>query len=267
MLGLVLWMLGYPDQGRANLRQALAHAQEIEQPSSQAFSHYLAVMANSVFGHDVASAVKHTEALRRLDHASLPYAAWIELLARQALVQGRRTDDGAPNSGLEQVLGRAAEATSTWQSTGSGAGMAGLLLVQAQMCAWAGRAEMGLATVDRAQAWVKRTGMRATLAEIWRMRGELLLSVKAPPQSPPLWQGGGKVGEAEACFHRALEVARAQGARWLELRAAVSLARLWQAQGRPEEARELLTGIYGWFAEGFDTVDLVEARALLEDLQ
>jgi predicted ATPase len=72
--------------------------------------------------------------------------------------------------------------------------------------------------------------------------------------------------EAEACFHRALEIAREQQGRWLELRASVSLARLWGARGRRDEARELLAGIYGWFTEGFDTVDLVEAKVLLEEL-
>ena len=68
---------------------------------------------------------------------------------------------------------------------------------------------------------------------------------------------------AEACFRRALEVARGQGARSLELRAAMSLGRLWMAQGRRDEAREMLAAIYGWFSEGLDTADLVEARVLL----
>jgi len=73
--------------------------------------------------------------------------------------------------------------------------------------------------------------------------------------------------EAEACFHQALDVARRQRARALELRAAMSLARLWQQQGKRTEARELLAPIYGWFTEGFDTADLQEAKALLEELE
>jgi predicted ATPase len=72
--------------------------------------------------------------------------------------------------------------------------------------------------------------------------------------------------EAEACFHKAIEVARQQSARSLELRATMSLARLWQQQGRQEEARQMLAEIYSWFTEGFDTVDLQEAKALLEEL-
>jgi len=73
--------------------------------------------------------------------------------------------------------------------------------------------------------------------------------------------------EVEACFHRVLAVAREQQARWLELRTSVSLARLWQAHGRRGEAHELLSGIYGWFTEGFDTVDLIEAKALPAELE
>ncbi len=73
-------------------------------------------------------------------------------------------------------------------------------------------------------------------------------------------------GEAEACFHQALAIARRQQAKSLELRAAMSLSRLWQRQGKPVEARDLLALIYGWFTEGFNTADLREAKALLEEL-
>lgn len=90
------------------------------------------------------------------------------------------------------------------------------------------------------------------------MRGELLLSARPPTSA--------QVTEAEACFRRALSVAREQGSRWWELGAALSLARLWQTQGRCQEARELLSGIYDWFTEGFDTSDLIEAQALLQEL-
>lgn len=77
---------------------------------------------------------------------------------------------------------------------------------------------------------------------------------------------GGSEDQAEECFDQALEVARGQSAKSLELRAATSLARLWQQQGKKAEARELLGGVYGWFTEGFDTPDLVDAKALLEEL-
>jgi predicted ATPase len=109
--------------------------------------------------------------------------------------------------------------------------------------------------MDRALDWIERTGVRMIEAEVWRTRGELLLA-----ELPTGARGEG----AEDSFHRALKVAREQNARWFELRASISLARLWQAQGRRDEARKWLTEIYNWFSEGFDTVDLVEAKALVK---
>jgi len=92
-------------------------------------------------------------------------------------------------------------------------------------------------------------------AELHRLKGELLLSLSSDNHA-----------EAEGCFHQALTVARQQQAKSLELRAATSLSRLWQQQGKRDEARELLAPVYGWFTEGFDTADLQEARMLLEEL-
>jgi predicted ATPase len=92
-------------------------------------------------------------------------------------------------------------------------------------------------------------------AEVSRLRGVVLLR---QPGTPP--------AEAEACFQRALDVARRQEAKSLELRAAMSLSRLWQQQGKRAEAHDLLAPIYGWFTEGFDTADLQEAKALLQEL-
>lgn len=101
-------------------------------------------------------------------------------------------------------------------------------------------------------------------AELHRLKGELLLAQEG---SRP--QAGGfreKAEEVEECFHKAIEIARKQQAKSLELRAVMSLARLWQQQGKKEEAQQMLAEIYGWFTEGFDTKDLQEARALLEEL-
>jgi predicted ATPase len=127
-----------------------------------------------------------------------------------------------------------------------------------------GQAEAGLAVLAEALAAVEKTGERWCEAELYRLKGELLL------------QSGGQVREsgvsnpqsetAEICFHQALELARRQQAKSWELRAAVSLSRLWQRQGKRAEAHALLAPIYGWFTEGFDTADLQEAKALLEAL-
>ena len=114
----------------------------------------------------------------------------------------------------------------------------------------------GLYLLAEALAVVDTTGGRDYEAESHRLHGELLLQQPAP-DAPA----------AEACFQRALDVARRQQAKSLELRAATSLARLWQQQGKRAEARELLAPIYGWFTEGFDTADLQEAEVLLEELR
>ena len=118
-----------------------------------------------------------------------------------------------------------------------------------------GQVEAGLATVDEALAAAQRTDQRMVEAELYRLRGSVLLR---QPRTGP--------AEVETCFQQALEVARRQEARSLELRAAMSLGRLWQQQGKRQEAHDLLARTYGWFTEGFDTADLQEAKALLKEL-
>jgi predicted ATPase len=129
------------------------------------------------------------------------------------------------------------------------------LIVLAAVCGQVGDPDKGLEALAEALVVLQRTNERRREAEIHRLRGELLLSL-------PGWHRD----EAEASFGRALAVARRQSARMWELRAATCLARLWVDQGRPRDGRDLLAPIYGWFTEGFDTPDLIEARALLEAL-
>src|SRR5262249_22076721 len=126
------------------------------------------------------------------------------------------------------------------------------------------QAEAGLAVLAEALVAVEKTGERWWEAELYRLKGELLLqsggqSLESGASNPPS-------AVATTCFHQALDVARRQQAKSFELRAAMSLSRLWQHQSKHAEARQLLADIYGWFTEGFDTVDLQEARALLEAL-
>jgi predicted ATPase len=106
-------------------------------------------------------------------------------------------------------------------------------------------------------------GLRLWEAEVHRLRGELLLAQHSPGQTPPAT----REEEAAACFEKALTLARQRHARAWELRAATSLARLWHQQGRPEAARALLAPVYALFTEGFDTADLREAKALLDELR
>jgi predicted ATPase len=139
------------------------------------------------------------------------------------------------------------------QSEGVRCYLPGVLRSLAEAQAKAGHPEEGLTTLAEALALVEETNERYCEAELYRLKGELLLAQ-------------GDDAEAEASLHKAVEVGRRQSAKSWELRATVSLSRLWQEQGRIDEARQMLAGICGWFTEGFDTLDLKEARAVLEGL-
>ncbi len=141
----------------------------------------------------------------------------------------------------------------------------------------AGQPEEGLSMLTEALAAVHETGERFYEAELHRLKGTFILQSRSSPRQVKTGQDKSEdpdprpltpdpQAEAEACFHKAIAIARQQQAKLLELRAVMSLSRLWQQQGKKEEARKLLVEIYGWFTEGFDTVDLKEARALLEEL-
>ena len=118
-----------------------------------------------------------------------------------------------------------------------------------------GKIDEGLSALDEALDWVQRNDERLYAAEVHRIRGELLLRQPVPD-----------LAQAEDCFEQALAFARDQQAKSWELRAAMSLARLWHQNGRSDDAHGLLAPVYGWFTEGFDTADLQDAKALLEQL-
>jgi predicted ATPase len=159
--------------------------------------------------------------------------------------------EGQPQEGIGG-MGAIAEAL---RAGGTAVGSSGLFVGLASTHERAGQVEEGLALIAEAQEFVTKTEERAYEAEMHRLKGELILA--RSPSDP---------AGAEASFREALEVARRQSAKSYELRAATSLARLWQGQGRKEEARELLAPVYAWFTEGFDTKDLRDAKALLEEL-
>jgi predicted ATPase len=142
-----------------------------------------------------------------------------------------------------------------WHATGAAVFRPYGLALLAEAYAQVGRCEEGLTLLAEALALTNDREERRWEAELHRLQGELLLVHAAAHHA-----------EAETCFRQALDVARHQQAKSWELRAAMSLAHLWQQQGKPTEARELLAPIYSWFTEGFDTADLQEAKALLEEL-
>jgi predicted ATPase len=129
-----------------------------------------------------------------------------------------------------------------------------------------GEPAAGLAVLAEALALVEQTGERYWEAEIYRLKGELLLTLDGTGLSRGAVEGMQEAGSPEGCFLTAIEIARRQEGKSLELRATVSLARLWQQQGKKDQARRLLADIYGWFTEGFDTIDLQQAHALLQEL-
>jgi len=126
----------------------------------------------------------------------------------------------------------------------------------AEACGKSGHSEEGLLMLTKALALVDKNDERWCEAELHRLKGELLLQLSSDNHT-----------EAEVCFHKALDVARSQQAKSWELRAATSQAKLWQRQGKRQEAYDLLVPVYGWFTEGFDTADLKDAKALLDELR
>jgi predicted ATPase len=144
-----------------------------------------------------------------------------------------------------------------WAATGAETHRTYFLGLLAEALGRGGQIEEGLGVLTEALALTRGTGTVFHEAELHRLQGEFLLQREASE---------GACREAEACFHRALTVARRQQAKSLELRAAMSLGRLYRQQGRLAEARPLLAETYSWFTEGFDTRDLQEAKALLEAL-
>jgi predicted ATPase len=152
------------------------------------------------------------------------------------------------------------ESIVAYQSRGSWFYLPGTLRFLAEAQAKAGHPEEGLTTLAEALALVEQTDERHWEAELYRLKGELLLMQGNEAEAEA------SLHQAESCFQHAIEVARRQQAKSWELRATVSLCRLWRKQDRVDEARQMLAEIYGWFTEGFDTPDLQEARALLNEL-
>ena len=180
------------------------------------------------------------------EHGFGQYEAHARLLRSWVLmVQGQREE------GLEQMR----QSLRAYEATGAAIWRPYFLALLAEGYGQVGAADEGLRVLDEALAAVEQTGERVWEAELYRLMGELLLQQARPDAS-----------QSEACFQQALDVSRRQQARSLELRAATSLARLWQQQGKGAEAYQLLAEVYDWFTEGFETLDLQEARALLDEL-
>jgi predicted ATPase len=244
---MTLWLLGYPEQALARLHEALALAHELSHPFSLAYARCWVAFI-SQFRRDVLAVHEHAEAAVALATAQ-GFPLWVAL---GTSVRGWALAlQGQGEEGMAQVR----QGIAAWRATGAALFVPYLCTVLADVCAHLGHPDDGLQALAEAHTLMEQHDERWWEAEISRLRGVLLLR-QLVPQSE----------EAEAWLQRALDVARRQQAKSLELRAAMSLSRLWQQQGKHAEAYDLLAPVYGWFTEGFDTADLQEAKVLLDGL-
>jgi predicted ATPase/class 3 adenylate cyclase len=245
----VLWLLGYPDQALERGNEALALAQGLSQPASLAFARVFVGVLHQFRG-EVRAAQENSESLIALC-AEYGLTNW---LAFATIVRGwAMAEQGRKQEGIAQIQEGLANTRATgWSETY----LPYSLSLLAEVCGETGRLDEGLSALTEALAIAEEHGNRHYEAETHRLRGELLLK-----------QDDSNAAEAQDCFERAVEIARKQSAKSLELRATMSLSRLLAKRGRRAEARSMLAEIYGWFTEGFDTADLKDAKALLEDLK
>jgi TOMM system kinase/cyclase fusion protein len=247
-LSWILWCLGYPDQTLARSHEALARAEELSNPYSLAAAHAMAA-ALHIFRREGNTARERAETAIALSREK----GFEYLLAWGMVLRGGALIVQEPG---EQSIAQLRQGLAAYQTTGVMVLTPFFLAQLAEAYGVTGQVEAGLSALAEAIEVVDKRGWRFLEAELHRLKGELFVQEGTRP----------KVRQAEEYLFQALGVARHQEAKLLELRAALSLSRLWQCQGKQEEARQLLAEVYGWFTEGFDTADLQEAKALLEPL-
>jgi predicted ATPase/class 3 adenylate cyclase len=242
----LLWLLGYPDQALASSQAALDLAQQVAHPNTLIQALYWAAVL-----HHLRREAPQTQARAE---ASIAVATDYELTGQTGAMilrgwalaaSGHGEEGGAQiKRGLAVIRGRRVARDGPYH-----------LALLAEVLAQAGQSAEGLEALDEALTTVAQSTARWWEAELHRLKGEFLLAYPAAQHA-----------EVETCFCQALDIARRQQAKSMELRAAMSLARLWRRQGKCAEAHDLLAPVYGWFIEGFDTADLQEAKALLDEL-
>jgi predicted ATPase len=241
-----LWSLGYPDQAAQRSREALVLARQQDHPFSLADVLCFAGCLFNKMRREPQSLQNGAEELMQLSEGMRFSSFW-------GTGTSYRGEALAKLGRVEEGIALIREGLSSRLSIGAQCYSSGILGALAEAQAAAGNLEQGLVTLVEALNLVEQTDERYGEAELYRIQSELLLLK-------------GKEAAAETSLHKAIEIARRQQAKSWELRATTSLARLWQRQGKHGEARQTLTEIYDWFTEGFDTPDLREARALLEEL-
>jgi TOMM system kinase/cyclase fusion protein len=242
-----LWCLGYPDQGLAQSQQAVTFAQQSAHPFSLGW-----VLSRATLIHQLRREERCTQERAEAAISLAQEQGFPQLRATGAILRsGTLAHQGQAQDGIAQLH----QGLSALRATGAEIARPYYLALLAEAHGTMGQPEAGLTALAEALTLVDTTGERWYQAELYRLKGALLLQQNADHQM-----------EAETCFHQAIAIAQNQQAKSFELRAAASLSRLWQQHGKRQEARDLLAPIYGWFTEGFDTADLHEAKALLDAL-
>jgi predicted ATPase len=277
---LVLWHLGYPDQALKRTYEALTLARELSHPFSVSLALW-AITCLHQYRREEHVAQEQAEAAIALatEHG---FAIW---LATGTIWRGWAL---AEQGQIEEGIAQMSRGIGAWRATGAETHRPYFLTLLAAAYGKVGQTEEGLTLLAEALTRVDNAEEREYEAELYRLRGELTLAQSGVQHLESRVKRGGKSkvksgklhvpstqhltpstqaeAEAETCFHKAIEIARRQQAKSLELRAVMSLARLWQSQGKQDEARQILAEIYSWFIEGFDTKDLREAKALIAEL-
>jgi predicted ATPase len=242
-----LWSLGYPHQGLTQIDETVTLAQQMAHPYSLSFG-LLSASIFYAFRREVRAVQGHAEAAINLaTEQGFPY--W---MAMGTILRGwTLAQQGQGQAGIEQLH----QGLRAFRATGAELWRPYFLALLAEAYGTIEQQETGLTALTEALTCAETTGERWYEAELYRLKGALLLQQSSDNQA-----------EAESCFQHSLDIARNQQAKSFELRTATSLARLWQRQGKRQEAHDLLAPVYHWFTEGFGTADLQEAKALLDEL-
>jgi predicted ATPase len=243
-----LWILGYPDAALADVEHALKDAREIGQATTLMFALYIAQLA-CVFCRDHAAAVAHGRELAALTEEK-------GALLWKAFGMMNQVSASAMGGQAAEAIEALPQALLAFHATGATLLTPFYLISSARAYAELGRFDDAWGSIDDAMQAMDAAKERWCEAELHRTAGEIALMLPQPDAA-----------RAEQCFERALTVAPAQEAKAWELRAVMSMARLWRDQGNAQQALDLLGPVYGWFTEGFDTLDLKDAKALLDILR
>jgi len=244
-LAWILWLLGYPEQALKQTHEMLRLGQEVSHANSQAYALFFAALHYQ--------SRREWRPVRELAEALIALAAEQGLALWLAAGKFLRGWTIAEHLRAAEGIDEMRRGMEAYHATGAESLRPYFLCLLVEAYGKAGQIQEGLATLDEAQAVVEKNEERFWEAEIYRLRGELLLDAA-------------DISEVEASFHHAIEIARRQQAKSLELRAVISQSRWWRRQGKRAEAHVRLAEIHSWFTEGFDTLDVQEAKVLLDEL-